>query len=155
MAGDVYRMRLPLERDVPWKPDVIQYWRTAGDRIGTAAAPARTDVGGAVVDVRTVSVRPAVALRVEPLDLNIVLQRSDRHRFDLIVATNVFIYYDVLEQVLALSNVAAMLKPGAFLLSNNALLELPGAQIHSSGYSTVEYSGVDEDGDHIVWYRAD
>jgi hypothetical protein len=67
--------------------------------------------------------------------VNIVVQRLDR-RFDLIVATNVFIYYDLLDQVLALGNVAAMLKPGGFLLSNNALLELPSSTIRSAGYLT-------------------
>jgi len=101
-----------------------------------------------------VAVRPAVALRLEPLDLNIVVQRSGTHRFDLVVATNVFVYYDVLEQVLALSNVRAMLKPGGILLSNNALLELPSSRMRSAGYVTVEYSDVRDDGDHIVWYQA-
>ena len=133
MAGEPYRLQLPLERDVTWKPGIAEYWRTAGGRIGTATAPGRAAVPGANVDVRTVSIRPAAALRVEPVDLNIVVQRSTTHRFDLVVATNVFIYYDILDQVLALSNVRAMLKPGGFLLSNNALLELP-----SSGSAPVD-----------------
>jgi hypothetical protein len=154
-AGQSYRIRLPLERDVKWKPAAVEYWKVAGDRVGTAASPTRATVAGANVDVRTVAVRPAVALRLEPLDLNIVVQRSDTHRFDLIVATNVFVYYDVLEQVLALSNVRSMLKPGGILLSNNALLELPATRMRSVGYVTVEYSDLRDDGDHIVWYRAE
>ena len=52
------------------------------------------------------------------LNVNIVTERLDREAFDLVIATNVFIYYDVLEQALAMSNVEAMLKPGAFLLAN-------------------------------------
>jgi hypothetical protein len=154
-AGEPYRIRLPLDRDVKWKTAVVEYWRVAGDRIGTSATPARATLAGANVDVRTVSVRPSVMLRLEPLDLNVVLQRSDTHRFDLVVATNVFVYYDVLEQVLALTNVRAMLKPGGFLLSNNALLELPSSGIRSAGYVTTEYSDTRDDGDHIVWYRAE
>jgi hypothetical protein len=67
----------------------------------------------------------------------------------------VFVYYDVLEQVLALSNVRAMLKPGGFLLSNNALLELPASRMRSVGYVTTEYSDTRDDGDHLVWYRAE
>jgi hypothetical protein len=67
----------------------------------------------------------------------------------------VFVYYDVLEQVLALANVRAMLKPGGFLLSNNALLELPSSGMRSVGYVTTEYSEARDDGDHIVWYRAE
>ena len=52
------------------------------------------------------------------MDVNIVTERLDGEPFDLVIATNVFIYYDVLEQALAMSNVEAMLKPGAFLLAN-------------------------------------
>jgi hypothetical protein len=154
-AGERYRFRLPLDRDVKWKSPAVAYWKVAGDRIGTAAAPVPTTLAGASVDVRTVTVRPVVTLRLEPVDLNVVLQRSDTHRFDLVVATNVFVYYDVLEQVLALANVRAMLKPGGFLLSNNALLELPSSGMRSVGYVTTEYSDARDDGDHIVWYRAE
>ena len=154
-AGQPYRIRLPLERNVKWKPAVVEYWKVAGDRVGTVSPPIRATVAGANVDVRTVAVRPAITLRLEPLDLNIVVQRSDTQRFDLVVATNVFVYYDVLEQVLALSNVRSMLKPGGILLSNNALLELPSTRMRSAGYVTVEYSDVRDDGDHIVWYRAE
>ncbi len=154
-AGESYRFRLPLDRDVKWKAAAIEYWKVAGDRIGTAPPPSRATVGGANVDVRTVTVRPSVTLRIEPLDLNVVLQRSTTHQFDLVVATNVFVYYDVLEQVLALSNVRAMLRPGGLLLSNNALLELPQSGMRSVGYVTTEYSDVRDDGDHVVWYRAE
>src|SRR5438552_3007486 len=56
-------------------------------------------------------------MTIVPRDLNIVLQRPEplapNERFDLIVATNILIYYDVFEQSLALSNVARMLRPGA------------------------------------------
>ena len=127
----------------------------AGDRVGTVSPATRATVVGATWTYeRSRCGRPS-ALRLEPLDLNIVVQRSDTHRFDLVVATNVFVYYDVLEQVLALSNVRAMLKPGGFLLSNNALLELPSSRMRSAGYVTVEYSDTRDDGDHIVWYRAE
>jgi hypothetical protein len=46
-----------------------------------------------------------------------------------------------------------MLRPGGFLLSNNALLELPFSQMHSVGYETAVYSDRQGDGDHIVWYQ--
>jgi hypothetical protein len=154
-AGEAYRFRLPLDRGVKWKAPAVEYWKVAGDRIGSAARPSLETLAGAAVDVRTVTVRPAVALRIEPLDLNVVLQRSATRQFDLVVATNVFVYYDVLEQVLALSNVRAMLKPGGLLLSNNALLELPESGMRSVGYVTTEYSEIRDDGDHIVWYRAE
>ena len=74
-------------------------------------------------------------------------------RFDLIIATNILVYYDNFEQSLALANVERMLRPGGFLLSNNALLELPFSRIHSLDYLTVVYSDRPDDGDHIVWYQ--
>ena len=60
---------------------------------------------------------------------------------------------DDFEQSLALSNVAAMLRPGGILLSNNALYELPATPMRSVGYTTVVYSSKADDGDHIVWYQ--
>ncbi|MBZ5495537.1 MAG: hypothetical protein LAP85_03980 [Acidobacteriia bacterium] len=57
------------------------------------------------------------------------------------------------EQSLALANVELMLRPGGFLLSNNALLELPISKIHSVGYLTTVYSDRPADGDNLVWYR--
>ena len=69
------------------------------------------------------------------------------------IATNIFVYYDTFEQSLALSNVAHMLRVGGLLLSNNALLELPGSNMRSVDYETVAYSDRPNDGDHIVWYQ--
>ena len=69
------------------------------------------------------------------------------------ICANVFVYYDLLDQCLALANVEALLRPGGFLLSNNALLELPSSRMRSVGYLTVQYSDRPDDGDHIVWYR--
>jgi len=54
---------------------------------------------------------------------------------------------------LAMTNIAAMLKPGGYLLTNNALLELPSSDMHSLGYATVVYSERADDGDHVVWYQ--
>jgi chemotaxis methyl-accepting protein methylase len=42
------------------------------------------------------------------------LELPATERFDLIIATNIFIYYDVFEQSLAMLNVERMLRPGAF-----------------------------------------
>jgi chemotaxis methyl-accepting protein methylase len=90
------------------------------------------------------------------VDTNIVLQRlelSAAERFDLIVATNILVYYDNFDQSLAMMNVERMLRPGGLMLSNNALLELPFFKMRSAGYSTVIYSDRPNDGDHIVWYK--
>ena len=89
--------------------------------------------------------------------VNIVVQRlaldANREGFDLIVATNILVYYDAFEQGLALANLTRMLRPGGLLLSNNAVPEVPGMGIRSVGYRTTVYSDRPDDGDHIVWYQ--
>jgi hypothetical protein len=154
-GGQAYSIRLPLNPDIPWASDVLTYWNSAGDRIGSGTAPSASTVNGEKVNVRTLTVRPNVALRVDADDLDIVVQRTDQPRFDLIVATNVFIYYDLLDQALAMTNVRAMLRRGGFLLSNNSMPVLPGSGMQAVGYVTVQYSSQPEDGDHLVWYRAE
>ena len=104
----------------------------------------------------SVRIRPSIVSLVTPEAVNIALQRLDLpagEQLDLIIATNIFVYYDVFEQSLALANIERMLRPGGFLLSNNALLELPSSEMRSVGYQTVVYSDRPDDGDHIVWYQ--
>lgn len=152
-SGAPYLLQLPLDGSIDWTPDVLEYWKRIGDEIGavsTGAAPAGL---GASIQVRVVRVRPDVVARVSAEDLDVVAQRFDGAAFDMVVATNVFVYYDTLDQALALAAVSAMLKPGGVFLSNNALLELPATPVHSAGYLTVPYSSRSDDGDHIVWYR--
>ena len=43
---------------------------------------------------------------------------DDTSRFDLVVATNVLVYYEPFEQALAVSNMAGMLRTGGLLLTN-------------------------------------
>jgi chemotaxis methyl-accepting protein methylase len=60
--------------------------------------------------------------------LNVVFEQFDQsatRRFDLIIATNVLLYYDTLEQALALQNISTLLKPAGFLLTNDLLPKLP------------------------------
>ena len=154
-AGQPYRIRLPLNPDAPWQPDVLAYWKSVGDRIASPSPAVATIVNGEKVNVRTLAVRPDIAARIDADDLNVVVQRLDQPKFDLIVATNVFIYYDLLDQALAMTNVRAMLRRGGFLLSNNSMPVLPGSGMQSVGYVTVQYSSLQDDGDHVVWYRAE
>jgi len=65
--------------------------------------------------------------------LNIVTDRLDGDGFDLIVATNVFVYYDVLDQALALANVASMLRPGGFFLTNTAMVDTSAPTLRLAG----------------------
>jgi predicted TPR repeat methyltransferase len=56
--------------------------------------------------------------------MNVVFQTlalSPDKQFDLVIGTNIFVYYGGLEQSLARANLATMIKPGGFLLTNEAL----------------------------------
>ena len=117
-----------------------------------AALPA--ELAG-VVDVRAVRVPPAVVLTVMPHDLNIVLQRLEPlapgEWFDLIIATNLLVYYDVLERSLALANVEKMLRSGGLFLANNSTPVILPASMDSVGFSDTVFSGRVNDRDRIYW----
>ena len=89
-----------------------------------------------------------------PRDLNIVVERLDPlpadERFDLVVATNVFVYYGAFEQALAMINIGRMLRPGGSLLSNQALRPVPPMR-PAVGHQTIVYS--DRQFDHLFWYQ--
>ncbi len=154
--GQSYVVQLPRDPQEGWKPDFIRYWERFGDRIGSPVPPMAVPAGLSGLKTRAVRIRPPVVARITPRDLNVVLQRlplPPAERFDLIIGTNIFVYYDVFEQSLAQTNVERMLRPGGLLLSNNALVEFPFIGMQSAGYLTVVYSDRPNDGDHIVWYR--
>jgi len=94
-------------------------------------------------------------LAAEPIDLNIVLERAEmtEGRFDLVVATNILVYYGAFEQTLALQNIAAMLKPGGFLLTNDELRESPSVPMRRVGNTTLFYDEASSLGDSVLWYR--
>ena len=93
------------------------YWRRFGDRIGEAVKGVQPPADAGPVQTRAVRVRPGVVLSIVPQDLNIVLQRIqpalERQPFDLIVATNIFVYYDAFEH--ARPERRRMLRPGGCL----------------------------------------
>jgi SAM-dependent methyltransferase len=159
-AGSSYALVLPRNLDRPWTANLVQDWERFGDRIGEETTAVAPPPSAGRVQVRSVLVRPSVVLSTRPQDLNIILQRlepvSARNQFDLIVATNILIYYDVFEQSLAVANIAKLLRPGGFFLSNNRIFELPAAPVGPVGYTDVIYMklpGVGETGDRIVWYQ--
>jgi hypothetical protein len=152
-----YVIQLPREVATPWPADLIAYWRSLGDRVGAEVAPIRPPEifqavnGGRGLETRAVRIRPDVVLNCQPVDLNIVLERinlAEADRFDLMVGTNIFIYYDAFERSLALENAGAMLKPGGLLLTNDRLPEVPGGSMRQTGLTDVQY-----DRDSVGWYR--
>lgn len=153
-SGAPYIVQLP--RDEHWKPELLEYWSKFGDQIGSPIAPVKPPAALGPLQVRAVSIRPAFVSLISSADVDIILQHLElvpTERFDLIIATNILVYYDTFEQSLALANVEQMLRPGGLLLSNNALLELPASKMRSVGYESVAYSDRAADGDHIIWYQ--
>ncbi len=155
--GADYVVQLPYDTKLKtWSPEVVAYWEHFGDRIGGAAPPVVPPARNDAIKLRAAKFPPSAARAITPLGANIVLQRANfapEEKFDIIVATNILVYYDVFEQCLALKNIETMLAPGGFLLSNNALLELPSSKMHSAGYVGTAYSNLPADGDFIIWYQ--
>ena len=157
MPNTGYVIQLPREVAPPWPADLLAYWRSLGGRVGAEVAPITPPIvfqgpnGGQSLDTRAVRIRPDVVLSLQPVDLNIVLERinlAEADRFDLMVGTNIFIYYDAFERSLALENAGAMLKRGGLLLTNDQLPEVPGGSMQQAGLTGVQYNH-----DSIGWYR--
>jgi hypothetical protein len=151
-AGPV--VHLARDASIEWNPLLVAYWERFGDRIGEPVPPVPAPPG---VQVRAVRIRPAIARAIVPEDLNVVLQRlgpmSLEQRFDLVVATNVLVYYDLFEQSLAVANLASMLPPGGLLLTNSPIVELPPTPVAAVGYTDVLYSKQTSARDRLFWYR--
>jgi hypothetical protein len=69
---------------------------------------------------KTIRVGPAAARALTGDTLDVVTDRFDGPAFDLAIATNILPYFNDVELMLAMSNVAAMLVPGGLLLHNEA-----------------------------------
>ena len=155
--GEPYTIVLPRNLERAMAPEFEEYWERFGNWIGAAAKTPVAPPAAGKIAVRAVSVRPDIVLAVTARDLNVVLQRAaPGETFDLVVATNVLLYYDVFEQSLALANIASMLRPGGLLLTNTRLVELPGVPMTVVRYTDVIYTtlkGVGETGDRIYWYQ--
>jgi hypothetical protein len=127
-SGRSYTVQLPWYADGRWsdgfRASFIQYWQGLGAKIGEPVAPIPVPASATGFETRAVQIRPAVVNRIKPVDMNIVYQRlplGPDERFDLIIGTNIFLYYGAFEQSLARANVSAMLRPGGHLLSNDRL----------------------------------
>ncbi len=155
-AGAAYGLVLPRNSERAWTPDLVAYWQRLGDRIGEPGTPPAAPASAGPVAVRSVTVRPAIVSAVSSQDVNIVLERLAPDSFDLIVATNILVYYDVFEQSLAAINVAKMLRPGGVFLTNTRITEVPGVPLRAVGYTDAVYTsapGAGDTGDRILWYQ--
>jgi SAM-dependent methyltransferase len=152
-----YVIQLPRDVSRPWPPALVDYWRALGDQVGTSVPPLQPPSLFKGLETRAVQVKPAVVLACEPVDVNIIVQRSNLRpegRFDLVIGTNIFLYYDTFQQALALENIGSMLKPGGLLLTNDKLPESKGGAMAQAGTTLVRYNERDASAVEAVgWYR--
>ncbi len=109
----VLRLASALSADgaVVMSPDYRDYVERLGRAIGGPAP-----VSGLP---RTVRVSSAAAHALAPAEtLDIVTERLGGPGFDLVIATNIFPYFDDAALTLAMSNLASMTAPGGILLHN-------------------------------------
>jgi len=126
--GHAYTLQLPWNTERPMSPEYrtrfVEYWQELGNKIGQPMAPIPVPKAAASTRTRAVKIRPEIVTRVIPFDVNVVYQRiswpADR-AYDLVIGTNIFLYYGAFEQSLARANVSAMIRPGGFLISNDKL----------------------------------
>jgi hypothetical protein len=164
-SGMPYALVLPRPLDRPWTPPLVEYWGrlgnfTAQDVASGFSRKIEPPPNAGRIEIRGVTVRPSLVLATTPRDLNIVLQRiapaSEKEQFDLIVATNILLYYDVFEQSLAAANIAAMLRVGGIFLTNTRIVELPDTPLSAVGHTNVTYMalpGIGDTGDRVTWYQ--
>jgi hypothetical protein len=147
-AAAGYLLRLPLAKTGTWSPELRRYWNTFGDQIGTpVSSPAPAEI-----DLRTIRVAADAVNTLVADDTNVIVERSPRAPFDLVIATNVLLYYGAFDQALALTNIDAMLGDGGLLLTNTALPAVPSSRLKRVGSEVTLYT-TDGRGDEIIWYR--
>lgn len=149
-AGKPYSLQLPRDLAADWTPQSAAYWEHFGDRIASPAPAASAPKG---VIVRAVAVQPRYASRVSARDLNVVGQVVDGEKFDLVVATNILIYYDRFQQAVAMTAIARMMNPGGIFLSNTVLPAQRPTDLDYLGRRSVSYSASGAYGDDVVAYR--
>jgi len=150
--GDSYVLHLPLPRTEAWTPLVRTFWQRLGDQIAISTKPVRApDTEN--TDVRAIRIRPDIVRVVDTAQADIVTSRlvvSNDDSFDLVIATNVLVYYTPFEQALATVNIAAMLRPSGIFISNNDVP--PVAAIKPSvGRLAVKYS--ERQSDEVFVYQ--
>jgi hypothetical protein len=156
-GGAGYPLQLPIRSNIKWTAEALRYWEHFAAAVGekTPALPPPPMAGEA--KTRAVTVRPGIVLRVRAKRLDVVYERlvlPEEEKFDLIVGTNIFVYYSAFEQDLAELNLAAMMQKRGLVLTNDALpANGRESALSEIGFSTTAYSDREKDGDRIVWMQ--
>jgi hypothetical protein len=159
-AGKPYVLQLPWNSGGRWTEEFlaqfVPYWKNLGATIGEPVQPVAVPKGAEGIEIRAVKVPPAIVSLVKPFDVNIVYQRLElepEERFDLIIGTNIFLYYGAFEQSLVRANVASMLKPGGYLLSSDKLADRIENGLEPALTTPIPMTGPPVVTDYIFSYR--
>lgn len=150
--GSAYNIELPYDPEAGWTPAAVAYWEQFGEIIGAPAKPVPLPPGLSDLKIRAVAVKPEFLQKLRPLDINIVAQTADE-KFDLVVATNVLVYYDRFQQALAMASIAHMMNSGGIFLANHVLPAQRPDALQYLGRRSLNYSLSGAFGDDIVAYR--
>ncbi len=154
--GGAYTVQLPRQISAEWSEEAVDYWKHFGEILGTSVKPLPVPAALQDVTMRAAAIRPEFAARFKGYDLNAVTQTMDvpeGQGFDLVVATNVLVYYDLFQQALAMSSIAHMMNPGGIFLANHALPALHPKELEYLGGRNVKYTPSGAYGDDVVVYR--
>lgn len=155
-AGRAYVVQLPRDTNAYWSPSAVAYWEHFGEILGTRAKPLPVPPALGGVTLRAVSIAAKYVSRVAALDLDIVAQTADLAEgqgFDLVVATNVLVYYDRFQQAVAMANITRLMNPNGIFLCNSVLPAQHDPQLAYLGRRTVTYSEARAYGDDVVVYQ--
>jgi len=155
-AGQPYTVQLPRLVSAEWSPDAVAYWQKFGEILGTPVKPLPVPASVSDVTMRAVAIRPRYAAQMRGFDMNVVTQTIDvpeGQGFDLVVATNVLVYYDLFQQALAMGSIADMMNHGGIFLANHALPAQHAQALEYLGRRTVAYTPSGAYGDDVVVYR--
>lgn len=155
-AGQAYTVQLPRDPRAEWSPEAISYWKNFGETLASPTKPLPVPSSLGDVAVRAVAIHPQFAAHLEVYNANIVAETLDfkpGEGFDLMVATNVLVYYNRLEQALAMANIARMLNPGGIFLANNVLPAQHTGDLTYLGRRTTTFTPSGVYGDDVVAYR--
>jgi hypothetical protein len=148
--GAGYTIQLPQDAGRPWPKGLEDYWERLGASVGKEIQPLAPPAIFDGLRSRAVQIRPEVVAACQAEDLDIIAQRREE-RFDLIVSTNIFVYYGPFEQALAMQNVSSMLRPGGILLANDELPVLPPSGMDLAGGTSISDGAAGRDA--VIAYR--
>jgi hypothetical protein len=155
-ASRSYTVQLPRDTAADWPEPAVAYWEHFGEIIGAQAKPLSVPQTLGGVTLRAVAIAPRFASRVTPLNLNVVAQSAELEQgqgFDLVIATNILVYYDRFQQALAMASIAQMMNPGGIFLANDALSAHHVQALEFFDRHTVAFATSGPYGDNVLAYR--